>query len=309
MDTEFILPYQDFDINDITLFEYTDEGLQIITSYVEITRHVQEIHQLFEVYRYNLKRLLSIFELNNSDTIKRHSPRIGDFSDQIELNALIINYISSGKTLVDAIQACVKASYPTGTSEYKNFTAFLSSTYDDCFSYRLLTRLRDFAQHGHLPVSLRNNIACFDIAQIINTPHFHHNKAILKEMEKFNEELLVNQKAYPHHVFTLSVAEYTASMCNVYHTFWTAIHSAFLSKEQSLRTLIKELPECIIHKNTTMNGWLFYIMDETLHAFNTEDDSLALFSQCLDEAERICKEEEKELNEFRKTIRMVKLEE
>ena len=51
MDTEKTLPYPDFDINDITLLDFTDDDLKIIHSYVEITRHVQEIHQLFELFQ------------------------------------------------------------------------------------------------------------------------------------------------------------------------------------------------------------------------------------------------------------------
>lgn len=311
MDTEIMLPYQDFDIdiNDITLLNYTEEGMRVITSYIEITRHTQEIHQLFEVFQYNLKRLLSVYELNNGDTVKRHGPHFEGFSDRIELNALVINYISSGKTLIDSMQACIKTTYSKESTEYISFCKLLSSVYDDCFSYRLLTRLRDFAQHGHLPVSVSDNIMCFDIAQIINTPHFNHNKTILAEMEKFNEELLVMQKSQPHYVFTLAVAEYTTSMCNVYHKFWGVIHDAFVDKECTLRTLIEENPECIVHNNDRMNGWLFYLVDETLHAFNTTDDSLAMLSQHSEEAKQTYELEEIELNELRKSIKIINLEE
>ena len=309
MDTEIMLPYQDVELGAITLLNLTDEDLQIIRSYVEVTRHVQEIKQLFELFRYNLKRLLSTYELNVADTVKRHMPRFGSFSDRIELNALVINYISSGKTLIDSIQACMKVTYSEKSTEYTSFCKFLSSVYDDCFSYRLLTRLRDFAQHGHLPVSVNGTRMCFDIAQIINTPHFNHNKTILGEMEKFNEELLVVKKTQPHYVFTLAVAEYTVSMCNIYHKFWVAIQDAFLTTENKLRTLIEGKPECIVHNNDKMNGWLCYSIDGALHLFNTASDSLAMFSRYMGEAKRICELEEKELNELRKSIRIVKTEE
>ncbi len=309
MDTEKMLPYQDFDIDHITLLDFTDEALQVIQSYVEITRHVQEIHQLFELFQYNLKRLLNVYELNNGDRIKRHGPHLGDFSDRIELNALVINYISAGKTLIDSIESCIKSNYLEDRTKYDAFSKFLSSVYGGCFSYRLLTRLRDFAQHGHLPVSVVDDRVCFDIAQIINTPHFNHNKSILKEMKKFNDELLVVERTQPHHVFTLAVAEYTVSMCNVYHQFWLSIQDAFLEKEKEIRTLIEQVPECIIHKNDSLNGWLFYLLDSTLHTFNTAEDSLAMFAENREEAKRIYELEAKELEAFRRSIRMIKLEE
>lgn len=309
MDTEIMLPYQDFDINDITLLDYTEKEMHIITSYIELSRHLQEINQLFEIFQYNLKRLLSIYELNNRDTVIRHVPYFEGFSDRIELNALLINYISSGKTLIDSIESCIKTTYSKASTEYTSFRQFLSSVYDNCFSYRLLTRLRDFAQHGHLPVSVIDNIICFDIAQITNTPHFKHNNTILTEMEKFNEQLLLIQKSQSHHVFTLAVAEYTTSMCNVYYRFWLAIYDAFLVKENKLYTLITENPQCIVHRNRNLNGWLFYLIDDTLHTFNTEIDSLSKLSQLTDEAKQIYELEERELNELRKSLRIIKLEE
>ena len=308
MDTERMLPWQDTDMDDITLLDFSDEALHIIQSYIEMTRHVQEIHQLFELFQYNLKRLLSVYELNSGDSVKRHKPYFEGFSDRIELNALVINYISSGKTLIDSIQTCIKTSYPENKPKVDEFSSFLSSVYDDCFSYRLLTRLRDCAQHGHLPVSVIDNIMCFDIAQIIHTPHFNHNKTILEEMKKFYDELLVVQKTQPHHVFTLAVAEYTVSICNVYHSFWLTVHDAFLSAEKNIRILIEEVPECVIHKNDSMNGYLFYWTDEILHAFDTSEDSLIMFAHFLDEAKQIYEPEVKELNEFRKTIKIKTVE-
>lgn len=308
MDTEKMMPYQDFDIDNITLPDFTDDALQIVQSYVEITRHTQETHQLFELFQYNLKRLLSIYELNNEDCIKRLEPRFESFSDRIELNALVINYISSGKTLIDSIQSCLKSASSEDTTRYNEFSKFLSSVYDHCFSYRLLTRLRDFAQHGHLPVSVMNNTMCFDIAQIIHTPHFNHNKSILAEMKKFNEELLVIQKTQPHYVFTLAVAEYTVSICNIYHNFWLAIQEAFLTTEKNVRTLIGEVPECIVHKNNSLNGYLFYLTDETLHTFDTTEDSLTMFSHYLEESRQIYESEAKELRAFRKSIKTKTLE-
>lgn len=152
MDTERMLPYQNFDIDDITLLDFTDDALQIIQTYVEVTRHTQEIHQLFELFRYNLRRLLSVYDLNNRDRIKRHEPYFEEFSDRIELNALVINYISAGKTLIDSLRSCIEHAYSENSSTSEKFSKFLSSVYDSCFSYRLLTRLRDFAQHGHLQI-------------------------------------------------------------------------------------------------------------------------------------------------------------
>lgn len=170
MDTEQLFPADPQDLDGIAVVEGSPEELTVITSYVEITRAFQEIYQLFNLFRYHLNRLRTTYDLNTGDTINRLTPITEPFSDQIELNALFISYISAGKTLIDAIQTCVCENGSAQTQE--SFRKFTSNLYDQSFSYRLLTRLRDFAQHGHLPISIHNYQMCFDFGQIAYTPPF-----------------------------------------------------------------------------------------------------------------------------------------
>lgn len=307
MDTEMLFPANTNSIDDLTILDYTAEEAQIIVSYIEMTRALQEIHQLFDVFRYHLSRLCAIYDLNASDMIVRKVPYLENYSDQTELNALMISYISSGKTLVDALQSCARETY-NGGDLYNTFSKFISSIYDDSFSYRFLTRLRDFSQHGHLPVSTYDNRMCFDIAQIANTPHFRHNKSILEEMDNFCTELLEIQKVQPRYVFTLAVAEYTVAIHKIYRTFWEEMQKAFSASEKALRTLIKTYPNSIIHKNSDMDGYFFYIEDNVLHGFNSKEDSLSMVLNYTEEARQICDSEELELQEFRKSLKVKKLE-
>ena len=52
-----------------------------------------------------------------------------------------------------------------------------------------------------------------------------------------------------------------------------------------------------------MNGFLFYLANDSLHAFNTSEDSLSMFSHHLEEAKQIYELEVNELNELKKTIK------
>ena len=307
MDTEKIMPYQGFDINSVTIPDLNEEELNTISKYIEITRHVQEIHQLFAVFRYNLISVLSTYELSNSDKLIRRKSYLGDFDDRTEVNALIISYISAGKTLTDSLEACMLGteSVHDACREYKEL---LSKVYDESFSYRLLVRLRDYSQHGHLPVSIDNNMFCFDIAQIIETPHFNHNKSLKNEMKRFAEELLVRCSTQPHYVFSLAVAEYTAAMAKIYYEFWIRIKDAFSSLNDDFSRLIANHPEYIIHQNKNFNGWFFYQLDNTLHCFNTKEASSEMIKKYTDEAELFYDGQEKELQLFRSSIRMVKME-
>lgn len=304
MDTETILPYGDFDIEKITLFEYTDAELDIIQSHVEITRHIQEIQQLYLIFRYNQRVLLNTYELNNSDRIKRNRPPFETFDDRTELNALVVSFISAGKTLIDSITTCVKAS-ENSSGISASFENFLADTYDDSFSYRLLTRLRDFSQHGHLPVSVVNGGMCFDIAQILNTPHFNHNKSLNQEMEKFIDELLVISKTRPLYVFTLAIAEYTVSVYKVYSEFYTQIEPIFLKKHSDFKQLIADYPESIKHEDAKFDGYLFYLVDNTLHVINTGDSSTTLFKTYKKEAASNFNDEQQEFDSFRVSLRWI----
>lgn len=305
MDTEKILPYDDFNIDDITLYDYTDEGLECITSFVEVTRYIEEIHQLFNIFQYNIRRLLSIYELNNHDKIKRHVPQFEDFSDSTELNALVISLISSGKTLIDAMQACVQSCYSKDSDVYSEFCKILSAEYDSCFSYRFLTRLRDFSQHGHVPVSWDGETACFDIGQLINTPHFNHNKTILGEMERFCNELLTKEKVEPRHVFSLAIAEFTVSLYRVYYEYWKTMEDSFYACLSNINDLIKQYPETIKHKNKKYDGYLFYQIGNGLHTFNALEISDKMYIQYLEEAKGLIQEHEKELERFRGCIKYI----
>ena len=54
------------------------------------------------------------------------------------------------------------------SSENKHrYLAMVSKIYDTVFSYKLLTRLRDYSQHGHLPVSSEGNSYYFDFVDIL----------------------------------------------------------------------------------------------------------------------------------------------
>ena len=301
MDTEKILPASGLDLEKITILEYSDADFEMIQSFVEITRHIQELQQLYLVFRYNQRVLLSTYDLNNSDRIKRNRPHFENFDDRTELNALVVSLISAGKTLIDSITTCVQTSAkkPEISASFKKF---LSQTYDGSFSYRLLTRLRDFSQHGHLPVSVDEGRVCFDIAQIMNTPHFNHNKSLRQEMQRFVDELIVMNKTRPLHVFTFAMAEYTVLVYKVYTEFYACLEPIFSEINSGFRRLILQYPESIKHENADFDGYLFYVIDNTLHLLNTADDPMLMFKTYKCEAIRNYDDEQQKFHSLQSSV-------
>ena len=104
-------------------------------------------------------------------------------NDYISINSYIINLISSGRTLADAMECYIKNVPSIGEPEREKFLEYLHNNYDASFAYRLLCNLRNYSQHGHLPVSSTENKYYFDLKQIVDKPHFNLNSGRTNEIK------------------------------------------------------------------------------------------------------------------------------
>lgn len=107
----------------------------------------------------------------------------------------------------------------------------MSKEYDNCFSYRFLTRMRGFSQHGHLPASLTETEkglqACFDVDRILPTPHFKHNATLLAELRTIHEDIHEEFGDSAKITFTLTIAQYNLSVIKMYSLFFQAAKTVF----------------------------------------------------------------------------------
>ena len=71
VDTEVLLSAKNIDLDKITICQFNEDGQNIIDSYVEITRHLQELGQLFQVFRFNLENLLNCYTIYPDDHLER----------------------------------------------------------------------------------------------------------------------------------------------------------------------------------------------------------------------------------------------
>jgi len=290
---------------------FNEEEISSILFYIEITRCIQEIYQLFQVFRFNFNNLFHFYTLFNTDKVKRKITFDFNTRDFFAINALTINYISSGKTLIEAIESSLKQNMGEGSELYKIFKAkCLNKKYDDCFSYRLLLRLRDFSQHGHLPVSMDyTGTYCFNLDHILLTPHFNHNSTLKQQMEKFTKELHEEHLKYPKIAFTYSFAEFNLCITEIYVEFLNVIESTLQTSVDKIKSLLFERPD-IIHKSLDVfDGAVFYQIDDEkqIHSFNSQDDVITMFLGFKEEALKILKEEQAEWNRINSNIKKVKL--
>lgn len=296
MDTERFIPAKHIEkIEEIHIADLDDIEKNIITFHIELTRHIQENHQLFLIFRFNLKNLLNSYTLKTKDTIVRRKHVPSDSSDFISINALVINYISSGKTLIDSLEICMKHNFGVDSGAHINFkNNYLNKAYDEFFSYRFVTRIRDYSQHGHLPVSLMDSKCSFDLNQIFYTPHFNHNKKLEKEIESIKNEILLKYGDKPRINFTLTLAQYNLCVTSIYKSFLDSIKHLLVESNEKLNSLLRARPDIITH-GKGFGGLVFYtITNDNIHAFNANDDSIHMFEGYENEANLVFKEEQAE---------------
>lgn len=115
--------------------------------------------------KFNIEQLEDKCTINSNDEI--FSEKTEKIVDSITINALTINIFSVGKNLIDYIESFCKVNIP---DKYKDLKEnILSKRYDGVFSYRLGLFLRNYSQHGHLPVSVHVGKCCFDLNQTQDT--------------------------------------------------------------------------------------------------------------------------------------------
>lgn len=283
------------DMGKIRVPKFSKEEIEVIEKFIEFTRHLQEIDELFHIFQINLHDILLHYELYNDDRIIRKIDIKNEEKDIIIINALTINYISAAKTFTDSIEAFLTVNF--GEEQFNNFKKdCLSKIYDEKFSYRLLIRLRDYAQHGHLPVYMSSDKRCsFDLQQILNTPHFHTNSKLKNEMIELSEEIHNKFGDNPRIAFTRSLSEFQLSVLEIYKSFIKFIKEGLRNLKIELDNLIKKRPDIINISNDVFNGFIFYKNENGfIHCFNPKDNPIKMINNIKNQLEKLSKKEEAE---------------
>jgi len=309
MNTEEYILIKNTDINmeKIKVPKFSTEEIYIIQEFLEFTRHIQEIDQLFHIFKTNLREILLNYELNCNDTINRKIDLSYDEEDIIIINTLVINYISSAKTLIESIETFMNKNM-TEEDINKFKVDCLSKIYDERFSYRLLIRLRDYAQHGHLPVYMSYDKKCsFDLDQILFTPHFSHNKKIQDEMVKLRQKIYNEFGDNPRIMFTMSIAEFQLCILEIYIFFIDTIRYKLVELVNKMDTLIKDKPDVIYKSNDILNGFIVYSMEnECVQCLDPKEKPLQMIDKIKNDAENELRKAKVEFEKLFKTYKFDK---
>lgn len=294
----------------VMMHDLSEELIAVICDYVEINRHVQEINQLFDVFQFNIERLMMNYEIRSDDFVIRKTGFETESSDFIAINAFLINIISSGRSLTDTLDVCMANAYGDASDKYCDFITRKATVYDGKFAYRFFYHLRNFSQHNHLLVSAEKNFCFFDTAQILSTPHYKANKKMWEELERICEEIRERYKDNFRISLSRCLIEYIAGIAEVYKFFWECIKDRLFELKGEIDEALKREPEILEHGNEKFNGYIIYQTPEKegWHAVAPYNDMDSYYENCLRSAIAFFIESDAELKTHQKHFRTLSSE-
>ncbi|MGN9291189.1 hypothetical protein ACTMRI_13985 [Enterococcus faecium] len=261
---------------DSLLETITESDKRIFLNYVELTRHIIELDKLFNVFRYNLTNLLKHFTIFTNDLIESTGEKLTEDQYYYQINALTINLISSAKTLTESIEVCMKNFL--AEKDFKSFkNKILSKPYDEHFSYRFLLHMRNYSQHGHLPVNIHQQRVYFDLDEILAMPHFDFNGQLKKELDVLRKDIYNQFRDSPRISYVYTVAKFNLVITEIYFNYLKEIKPILIKLNDEKNELLLNTKFQLINSDGSSSDMLFYEFDgENYHCFNRKDNSISM---------------------------------
>lgn len=214
--------------------------LSYLHSYTTLIRSLEEIHDLFELFCFNCNSFDNNYHVFSSLHLKLFNQ---SFSHEnfIAINSYLINIISYGKILVDAMETVTKEKELKKTEAY-NYVDIVHQIYDTSFSYRLMYFLRNFSQHGHLPISYTDKTYCINLELILSAPHFNFKSKNKNELNSIAKEIIEKCNHNPTLNLTIPLSEYINNISELYEAFWCCISFYIASLSEIVTNLLYQYP-------------------------------------------------------------------
>lgn len=259
-----------------------DSDLAVVKRHVELTDHLMEIRELFSLFIYNLESIHDNYLLMSNGNITKNGKSADTYEDYIAVNALVINMISSARTLVESMEIFAN-NYKISEGDFSNkYLSYYHETYDNSFSYRLFIRLRDYSQHGHLPVARKAENYAIELYPILHTRHFRHNKAIGDEIDRLIEEIIEKYADTPTLSITITISEFTVSVLSIYQKFWSLVSPIIKTSVCRCNTIVSK-------NETNIEKDLFFyeIVKGNAHCIPIKNDYLKMYEDNLTKANEV----------------------
>ncbi len=110
---------------------------------------------VFVYFQLNLQEFNALVKnFSNVPITKIDINKISSTNNHINTNRIVFNLLSSFKFYIDQAESYLKRKYGNSSQEAQDFKILLSSYFDKYFSYRFLSKLRNFSQHLGFPIEM-----------------------------------------------------------------------------------------------------------------------------------------------------------
>lgn len=220
----------DFEPIEVTL----DERKRLF-SYIEDNHFLKELSLLYKSFVYQVEILDSQYSIQVSGRYSKKSKGVHVEDDELAINTLFSNILSSAKTFLDMVvvycrsdlysddeMATGKIIIPSKSEEKTDFQNFISKIYDSLLTYRLVGVLRNLSQHGYQIISVDNGRVCFDIEKLCRARHFEMKREIENELVELKEAIYKEfDEVHAYLLFNQVRIEFTWAIHRIYHEFMT----------------------------------------------------------------------------------------
>lgn len=250
--------------------EYSFEKLPpehetVFRTFIEEERHFQEITQLYQMMLFDLEQIFLNFKLSFNDVVTLVQ---GEEMSIVNLNALFRNSISAARSLIDSLDVYDRV-YVSEEGYFKS--NYISRAYDEHFEYRLVDYLRNYYQHGHVPVSFDGLRIYFQMSEILDVSHMKINEKLKQQLNAIQDELMGYGAMDTRVAVVPTLYKYFLLIHTLVYEFFNYLYHHRQERFEQVKNILSFHPEYI----TDMNGIDFVpvYLDEynVVHGFSSMD--------------------------------------
>lgn len=230
------------------------ESFDIIRKNILILEKFNSNSDLYSIFLINFLELSDYFQKTvDSLTLKQATKTRYSQSDfRIILrnsNRLLLNLLSSGRSLVDHLETHLIKKYKKESDEAKKFKLKTNEIFDTVFEYRFICKLRNYSQHCGFPITnikfdVKNKKQGnkFEISTRLNA-HFKRDE-LLQNFKKWGVQVKKDLESQPENFPVMwTVGKYYKCVEEIYNEFENIELQTIINPYHHLKEFLKNYGE------------------------------------------------------------------
>ena len=289
MNTRRVIKIEENEQNFI-FYKMSEENEKIFRNYIEMSRHFQENTQLYRMMLFDLDDISKQYVFHFDDRV---IPLYDKELNILYVNRIIRNAVSSARTLIESMEI-FEREYIDSEGYFK--INFISRTYDEYFSYRFIDFIRNYLQHGHVPISFDGEKIFFQLSEILDVTHMRINSSLKKQMKNIEHELLDYGDGNIYLTVVPMCYEYFLLVQVLILEFLRFIKGYLLEHFNKVQEILEENGEYVLDINGIPFVAVYLDEERRLHGFSAEDNMEREMDYWIDFAEQQLQQYEKNNN-------------